>query len=130
MVCYGITIKDNLLKSPLKRFINQYIFPDGELARISDVNDAMEKSGFEIIDVESLRRHYALTLRQWVRSLEENKQLAIGLTSSETFRLWKLYMSGFAYYFDEGTVNLHQILLAHQHDKLTIPLRREDMYRR
>lgn len=127
---HGITIKDNLLKSPLKRFINQYIFPDGELARISDVNDAMEKAGFEIIDVESLRRHYALTLRQWVRSLEENKQLAIGLTSSETFRLWKLYMSGFAYYFDEGTVNLHQILLAHQHDKLTIPLRREDMYRR
>jgi len=125
---HGITIKDNLLKSPLKRFINQYIFPDGELARISDVNDAMEQAGFEIIDVESLRRHYALTLRRWVQALEEKRQQAVALTSEETFRLWQLYMSGFAYYFEEGTVNIHQILVAHQHDSLTIPLRREDLY--
>jgi len=125
---HGITIKENLRKSPLKRFINQYIFPDGELARISDVNDSMEKAGFEIIDVESLRRHYAITLRRWVKALEANVKQATELTSSETYRLWQLYMSGFAFYFDEGTVNLHQILVSHQHDKLPNPLRREDLY--
>jgi len=125
---HGITIKDNQRKSPLKRFINQYIFPDGELARISDVNDAMEQAGFEIVDVESLRRHYALTLRRWVEALEKKMKQATALTSSETYRLWQLYMSGFAYYFDEGTVNVHQILVAHQHDELTIPLRRDDLY--
>ncbi|VAW55247.1 Cyclopropane-fatty-acyl-phospholipid synthase [hydrothermal vent metagenome] len=125
---HGITIKDNLLKSPLKRFINQYIFPDGELARISDVNNAMEQAGFEIVDVESLRRHYAMTLRCWVQALLKEKKQAMKLTSNKTFRLWQLYMSGFAYYFDEGTVNLHQILVTHQHDHLTIPLRRNDMY--
>ena len=126
---HGITIKDNQLRSPLKRFINQYIFPDGELARISDVNSAMEEAGFEIVDVESLRRHYALTLRRWVASLEQKISQATAFTSKETFRLWKLYMSGFAYYFDEGTVNVHQILVAHQHDELPNPLRREDLYR-
>jgi len=125
---HGITIKENLRKSPLKRFINQYIFPDGELARISDVNDSMEQAGFEIVDVESLRRHYAITLRRWVKALEDNIKQASELTSSETYRLWRLYMSGFAFYFDEGTVNLHQILVAHQHDKLPTPLRREDLY--
>jgi len=125
---HGITIKDNLRKSPLKRFINQYIFPDGELARISDVNDAMEQAGFEIVDVESLRRHYALTLRRWVHALESNMKQATTLTSRETYRLWRLYMSGFAYYFDEGTVNVHQILVAHQHDTLPNSLRREDLY--
>ncbi len=125
---HGITIKENKKQSPMKRFINQYIFPDGELARISDVNDAMEQAGFEIIDVESLRRHYALTLRCWVKALERKKQRAIALTSDETYRLWLLYMSGFAYYFDEGTVNLHQILVTPQQSKLSIPLRREDLY--
>ena len=125
---HGITIKDNQRRSPLKRFINQYIFPDGELARISDVNDAMEKAGFEIVDVESLRRHYALTLRRWVEALQKKMTQAKALTSDETYRLWQLYMSGFAYYFDEGTVNVHQILVAHQHDELPNPLRREDLY--
>jgi cyclopropane-fatty-acyl-phospholipid synthase len=125
---HGITIKDNDKRSALKRFINQYIFPDGELARISDVNDAMENAGFEIIDIESLRRHYALTLRRWVQTLQSKVKQATALTSSETYRLWQLYMSGFAYYFDEGTVNVHQILVAHQHDRLPNPLRREDLY--
>ncbi len=125
---HGITIKQNLRRSPLKRFINQYIFPDGELTRISDVNSAMEQAGFEIIDVESLRRHYALTLHRWVAALERNAAKAIAASSTETYRLWRLYMSGFAWYFDEGTVNLHQILVAHQHDALTLPLRRDDLY--
>lgn len=125
---HGITIKDAQCKSPLKRFMNQYIFPDGELARISDVNDAMEKAGFEIVDVESLRRHYALTLHHWVKALEANMKKATELTSIETYRLWRLYMSGCAYYFDEGTMNVHQVLAGHQHENLPHPLRRDDLY--
>lgn len=125
---HGITIKQNLKNSPLKRFVNQYIFPDGELTRISDVSDAMESAGFEILDIESLRRHYTLTLRRWVQALMRNFDQASTLTGVETARLWRLYMSGFAHYFDEGTVNVHQILVAHQHDRLAIPLRREDIY--
>ncbi len=125
---HGITSKNGHCKSPLKRFMNQYIFPDGELARISDVNDAMEKAGFEIIDVESLRRHYALTLRHWIKALEANMNKATELTSIETYRLWRLYMSGCAYYFDEGSINVHQVLAGHQHDNLPHPLRRDDLY--
>lgn len=45
------------------RFINRYVFPDGELDTVGNVQRAMESAGFEILDVEALRRHYALTLR-------------------------------------------------------------------
>ena len=54
---HGITDGTGWRDTPLTRFINRYIFPDGELARISDVADAMELAGLDVLDVESLRRH-------------------------------------------------------------------------
>jgi len=118
---HGITSETGWKRTPLTRFMNRYIFPDGELARISDVTDAMERAGFEMLDVESLRRHYALTLRHWVRSLEAS-------SSEVTYRLWKLYMAGCAYYFDEGSIGLHQVLAGRQHQLQPVPLRRDDLY--
>ncbi len=125
---HGITSKDGWRNTSMTRFMNQYIFPDGELARISEVSNAMEKAGFEILDVESLRHHYALTLRHWVKALEANMKKATELTSIETYRLWRLYMSGCAYYFDEGSINVYQVLGGHQHDNLPRPFRRDDLY--
>ena len=52
-------------------FIDTYVFPDGKLTASADVIAAAEASGFEVRDVESLREHYAMTLRHWVRSLDE-----------------------------------------------------------
>lgn len=126
---HGITSETSWQRTPLTRFMNRYIFPDGELARISNVTDAMEKAGFEPLDVECLRRHYALTLRQWVRSLEAQRDKAIACTSEVTYRLWRLYMAGCACYFDEGSIGLHQILAGHRHQSQPVPLRRDDLYR-
>jgi len=125
---HGITSETGWERTPLTRFMNRYIFPDGELARISDVTAAMELAGLETLDVESLRRHYALTLRHWVRSLEAKRDKAIRYSSEVTYRLWKLYMAGCAYYFDEGSIGLHQVLAGHQHQLQPIPLRRDDIY--
>lgn len=126
---HGITNDTGWLRTPVTRFINKYIFPDGELARVSDVSDAMEKAGFEVLDMESLRRHYAFTLRHWVKSLEENCEEAIRQTNEVTYRLWRLYMSGSAYYFDEGSIGVSQLLVGHIHDPVAIPLRRDDIYK-
>ena len=126
---HGITSETGWRRTPVTRFINRHIFPDGELARISDVADAMEKAGFEILDIEGLRRHYTYTLRHWIRALESNREEAIQQTSAVTYRLWRLYMSGSAFYFDEGSIGVHQLLVGHQHDPLTIPLRRDDLYK-
>src|SRR6202789_1267264 len=58
-------------------FINRYVFPDGELDTISNVQRAMERAKFEIADVEGLRPHYAMTLRHWVARLERNRAQAL-----------------------------------------------------
>lgn len=125
---HGITNDNGWQKTDLTRFINNYIFPDGELARMSDVSQAMEQAGFEVLDVESLRRHYAMTLRHWVKALEQNREAAIAESSDATYRLWRLYMAGSAYYFDEGSINVYQLLAGHTYQSLSLPLRRDDIY--
>ncbi len=125
---HGITDEDGWRDTPLTRFMSRYIFPDGELARISDVTDAMERAGFEVLDVEGLRRHYALTLRRWVAALEARREEAIRHTSEVTYRLWRLYMAGCAYHFDEGSIGVHQILAGHRHALQPVALRRDDLY--
>lgn len=126
---HGITNDTGWRRTPLTRFINRYVFPDGELARISDVVDAMERAGFEILDVEGLRRHYALTLRRWVQALQAHRTHAVKTVSEATYRLWRLYMAGSAYYFDQGSVNVYQVLAGQAYQPLVTPLRRDDLYR-
>ncbi len=125
---HGITNDTGWQDTPLTRFMNCYVFPDGELARISDVEDAMEQAGFEIIDVEGLRHHYALTLRHWVEALERHREHAVAMVGEATYRVWRLYMTGCAYYFDEGSINVYQVLVGSAHQPLATPLRRDDLY--
>ncbi len=127
---HGITNDTGWQDTPITRFINSYVFPDGELARISNVIDAMEKAGFEIVDVEGLRRHYAMTLRYWVKALEANKAQAAEFVGEATYRVWRLYMAGSAYYFDEGSINVFQVLAGHDREPLTVGLRRDELYKK
>ena len=53
-----------------RNFTERYVFPDGELHEIGNVVSAIQRAGFEARHMESLREHYALTLRCWVRNLE------------------------------------------------------------
>jgi cyclopropane-fatty-acyl-phospholipid synthase len=126
---HGITNDTGWLKTDISRFINRYVFPDGELARISDVSLAMEQAGFEILNVESLRHHYAMTLRHWIRALEQNHEAAVEISSEATYRLWRLYMAGSAWYFDDGSLNIYQLLAGHVYHQQAVPLRRDDIYR-
>ncbi len=115
---------------PEPSFVTRYVFPNGELVPISTVLRAAEEVGFEVRDLESLREHYALTLRHWVERLEANRDEAIRLTSPETFRVWKLYMAGSAQRFRVNQINLHQALLAKPDDRGSsgLPLTRADWY--
>ncbi len=125
---HGITNDTGWRDTPITRFINGYVFPDGELARIGTVINAMEQAGFEVVDVEGLRRHYALTLRCWVRELEANRERAIEQVGEASYRVWRLYMAGSAYYFDEGSINVFQVLAGHDREPLAIALRRDELY--
>jgi cyclopropane-fatty-acyl-phospholipid synthase len=111
-------------------FVNQYVFPDGELLPINITLRAAETSGFEVRDVESLREHYMLTLRQWVQRLEAHAEEARKLTNDVTYRVWRLYMAGSAHGFQTGSNNIYQTLLAKpDRGNSGLPLTRADWYR-
>jgi cyclopropane-fatty-acyl-phospholipid synthase len=92
-------------------FNDRYVFPDGELVPINLTLREAEKIGFEVRDVESLREHYARTLRHWVRRLEDNHATALRYVDEATYRVWRLFMSGSAHGFETGRLNLYQTLL-------------------
>jgi cyclopropane-fatty-acyl-phospholipid synthase len=92
-------------------FSDTYVFPDGQLTPISVTLQAAEQAGFEVRDVESLREHYALTLRHWVRRLEAHHGQALQFVDEPTYRVWRLFMSGSAHGFSAGRLNVYQALL-------------------
>ena len=70
----------------------------------------MQHAGFELRDVEALREHYALTLRNWVGNLQENWDRAVDLVGLGRARVWLLYMAGSALGFEDGGIGIHQVL--------------------
>ncbi|MFC9549572.1 class I SAM-dependent methyltransferase [Rhodococcus sp. NPDC056960] len=91
-------------------FIDRYVFPDGELEPIATMIEALEGAGFEVRDVESLREHYALTLRAWVANLEANWDEAVACSSAGRARVWRLYMAGAALGFSANRLGINQVL--------------------
>lgn len=93
-----------------RTFVHRYVFPDGDLIDVGQVVLAMEAAGFEARDVESLREHYALTLRAWVANLERHWDEAVSVVGEGRARVWRLYMAGSAVGFEDGGLGLHQVL--------------------
>jgi cyclopropane-fatty-acyl-phospholipid synthase len=91
-------------------FIERYVFPDGELHEVGSVVSAIQNNGFEARDVESLREHYARTLRHWVTNLETKWDDAVAAAGEARARVWRLYMAGSAMNFEAGRTNIHQVL--------------------
>lgn len=112
-------------------FIERYVFPNGELPHLSMIAARISEAGLEIVDVESLRLHYARTLEQWSGRLENNLGAAVKHVPEQTLRIWRIYLAGCAYAFARGWINLHQILAVKPYadGSHTLPWTREDLYR-
>ncbi|MEU7718562.1 class I SAM-dependent methyltransferase [Streptomyces tibetensis] len=91
-------------------FIDSYVFPDGELQPIGATVTQLERAGFEVRDVEALREHYALTLRQWVSRLEADWQRSVQLAGAGRARVWRLYMAASALAFERNRIGVNQVL--------------------
>jgi cyclopropane-fatty-acyl-phospholipid synthase len=91
-------------------FIDAYVFPDGELQPIGATVTLLERAGFEVRDVESIREHYAHTLRRWVANLEADWARAMELTSPGRARVWRLYMAASALAFERNRIGVNQVL--------------------
>ena len=109
-------------------FIDAYVFPDGELAPVGRTVATLEEAGFEARDVESLREHYALTLRRWVANLEREWPRAVKMTSPGRARVWRLYMAASALSFEHNKIGVNQILAVRPADGggARMPLRARD----
>ncbi|MHA7221988.1 class I SAM-dependent methyltransferase [Arthrobacter sp. RHLT1-20] len=92
-------------------FIPRYVFPDGEMLSLAETVGALEAAGFEVLDVEALRRHYALTLRAWVQNLEEHWTEAAQVAGEGRARVWRLYMAASALGFEAGITGVNQVLV-------------------
>jgi cyclopropane-fatty-acyl-phospholipid synthase len=127
---HGITHdSEGWQKSVSTEFINRYVFPDGQLDNISNIQHVMERARFEIADVEALRPHYAMTLRHWVARLERNHARALQYVSEATYRVWRLYMSACALDFEGGDIGIYQVLASKRAaGKLPLPLTRRHIY--
>ena len=112
-------------------FIDRYVFPHGELPHLATAVAQMSEAGLEVVDVESLRLHYARTLRLWSERLEQHLDEAARLVPERALRIWRLYLAGCAYGFEREWINLHQVLAVRpredgSHD---LPWSRADLYR-
>ena len=123
----GIARAGNRPPSREPTFTDLYVFPDGELETISTMLTNAEQVGFEIREVENLREHYYLTTRQWLRRLEARAQQAQQIVGDRTYRIWRLYLAGSAYYFQKALLGLYQTLLVKSaRGQSGMPLTRSD----
>ena len=111
-------------------FMDRYIFPDGELVTVGETARQAEAAGFEVRDVENLRPHYTLTLRQWLRRLDARRAEAVALVGAARYRAWRLYLAGSAQAFDSGWLGIIQTLATRPAPDggSALPLTRHDLY--
>ena len=130
---HGIThnaLDADTVGSGIGEFVDDFVFPGGELTHVAVVVEGMARQGLEAIDAEALREHYAKTLWCWVDRLEARADEARQEIGDERFRIWRIYMAGSAHAFDRGWLSLWQILAGKPHadGRLPHPLTRDYMY--
>ena len=130
---HGIThnpLGADSLGSGIGDFVDEYVFPGGELAHVAKVIEGMAAQGLEVIDAEALREHYAKTLWKWCERLEANADAARAEVGEEKYRIWRIYLAGSAHAFDRGWLSLWQLLGGKPlpDGRLPHPLTRDYMY--
>jgi cyclopropane-fatty-acyl-phospholipid synthase len=129
---HGITAGDpDSAESPLgaSNYIERYVFPHGELPHISRTLYEMCAAGLEPVDVENLRRHYAMTLTHWSERFEANEKELRAIAGEKRWRIWRMYLAGCAYGFTQEWMALHQILAVKSGSSSgVLPLTRDYMY--
>lgn len=104
--------------------MDRYVFPDGELHEVGTLVSMLQEAGFEVRHLESLREHYALTLRAWVANLEQAWDEAVREVGEGRARVWRLYMAACALGFEHGSTQVHQVLAVAPDDgRSGMPLR-------
>ncbi|MFT5535278.1 MAG: cyclopropane-fatty-acyl-phospholipid synthase [Burkholderiaceae bacterium] len=129
---HGITSTDaNNGETPYGngQFIEQFVFPHGELPHVGLVLKTMQEAELEVFDVENLRHHYARTCELWTNNFEANSESVRLLAGERRYRIWRVYLAGCAFAFNQDWISLYQIVCtkAGRHSD-TLPWSRQYMY--
>lgn len=106
----GIVRPENVSVGPATLFLERKVFPGGGLVHLADVVREAERVGFEVVEMEDLRRDYALTCHAWVRRLLANADECTRLVDDATYRTWLLYLAASAVSFEDGATNAVQVV--------------------
>jgi cyclopropane-fatty-acyl-phospholipid synthase len=104
-------------------FTDKWIFPGGYIPALSETVAASEKVRLIATDVETLRLHYAYTIREWYRRCMENRDRIVALHDERFFRMWTFYLAGAATIFESGGMGNYQI--QYVRDRRALPLTRD-----
>jgi cyclopropane-fatty-acyl-phospholipid synthase len=103
----------------------KYIFPGHHLPAMSEMVAAMERTGWEIADLEVLRLHYALTLEEWYRRAKLHERKIVELYDERLFRMWQFYLAGAEQSFRAGKMVNFQVQSVKRRD--AVPMTRDYM---
>ncbi|WP_225206037.1 SAM-dependent methyltransferase [Novosphingobium huizhouense] len=104
-------------------FTRKYIFPGGYIPSMSEMLRAIEPNRLMVSDVEVLRRHYALTLREWYRRCVANEARIVELYDARFYRMWLFYLAGAATAFEHADLVNFQFQIVRNRD--AVPLTRD-----
>lgn len=125
---HGIARPRQVRPGPDWIFLQKRVFPGGDLPPLDEVVRQAEIAGFEVLDVENLRPHYALTCRAWVERLRANEEACRGLVGGKVYRTWLLYLAASAVCFADGYTDVYQVLMAKRSSPTPRRLSRRDLY--
>lgn len=106
-------------------FTRKYIFPGGYIPALSETLRASEKSRLIHTDIETLRLHYAKTLRAWYANCEANREAIVAMHDERFYRMWTFYLAGATAAFEWGGMVNYQIQFAR--DRRALPVTRDYM---
>ena len=116
-------------------YIRKHVFPGGWIPSLAETIEAMERCGLEIVDVENLRPHYALTLDAWAERFDRNWERIQAVDPqqfTERFRRnWRTYLYSCAEMFrsPKGYTHLFQIIYSRGNVGSDYPMTRDFIYR-
>jgi cyclopropane-fatty-acyl-phospholipid synthase len=126
---HTINLRPHTAYPPWTPFARKYVFPNGELHSILGAQEAATRVGFEVRDLENFRESYVLTLENWVRRLEANRDAVLKLVGEASYRVFRIYMAGATLGFRSGVYTLNQLLVSKPDNGAShLPLTRADWY--
>ena len=109
-------------------WIKKYIFPGGVIPSLREIISISSEYKYHILDVEGLRLHYKKTLLMWAKNFDNNIDKIKAMFDDEFIRMWRMYLYSCAASFNNGVIDLHQILFVKGVNN-NLPMTRSYMYK-